>query len=70
MRARGKAKKGISYKLYTNPPRPATQRQIELVYELAEYFNVDPPEVLNRDSCRQFINNHIRQRGKVEHNDD
>lgn len=44
---------------------PASERQIELVKEIAEALGIDPPEQLTRMSCRQFINNHIRQRGKI-----
>lgn len=60
MRARRKPKE-LPHDFFTQPPHPATQRQIDLVYELADQLGVEPPEVLNRDSCRQFINNHIKR---------
>lgn len=66
MRARPKIR--VSERNFRFPAKkeyPASERQIALVKELAEKLGVDPPEKLTKMSCRQFINNHIRQRGKT-----
>lgn len=63
MRARPKKPSGYVRIAHYDMHRiyPASDRQKELVQEIADKLGIEPPEKLNRDTCRQFINNHIRR---------